>query len=137
MLLYCGQQKEPTRERRQRSRQTSPSRAERCSARPTLLPLCLEVRTGPVSRLTPRRVLHSLLFVLQMGYISSVCSGGQSCAVLADRNVTGLVSAIHELASRERHFYCWLCRVRDVVLAPIRSKGTRQNRRPAFQIAEA
>lgn len=127
MLLYCGQQKEPTRDQRQR-----------CSARPTLLPLCLEVRTGPASRSTPRVALHFLPFVCaQMGYISSVCSGGQSCAVLADRNVTGLVSAVHELASRERHFYCWLCRVRDAVLAPIRSKGTQTARRSAFQTAEA
>uniref|UniRef100_A0AAX7UNA8 Alsin Rho guanine nucleotide exchange factor ALS2 a n=1 Tax=Astatotilapia calliptera TaxID=8154 RepID=A0AAX7UNA8_ASTCA len=39
----------------------------------------------------------------QMGYVSSVCSGGQSCAVLADHNVMGFISAIHELASRERH----------------------------------
>lgn len=58
-----------------------------------------------------------------MGYISSVCSGGQSCAVLADQKVTGFISAIYELASRERQFYCWLCRVRKLVLAPIRNKG--------------
>uniref|UniRef100_A0AAQ6IC89 Alsin Rho guanine nucleotide exchange factor ALS2 a n=1 Tax=Anabas testudineus TaxID=64144 RepID=A0AAQ6IC89_ANATE len=43
-----------------------------------------------------------------MDYISTVCSGGQSCALLADQNVMGFISAIHELASRERHFYCWL-----------------------------
>lgn len=58
-----------------------------------------------------------------MGYISSVYSGGQSCAVLADQNVMGFISAIHELASRERQFYCWLCRVKKLVLTPIRGKG--------------
>uniref|UniRef100_A0A3P9C1B9 Alsin Rho guanine nucleotide exchange factor ALS2 n=1 Tax=Maylandia zebra TaxID=106582 RepID=A0A3P9C1B9_9CICH len=42
----------------------------------------------------------------QMGYVSSVCSGGQSCAVLADHNVMGFISAIHELASRERESLC-------------------------------
>lgn len=61
-----------------------------------------------------------------MGYISSVCSGGKHCAVLADQNATGLISAMHELASTERHFYCWLGRVRKGVLAPIRSKGNRR-----------
>lgn len=65
-----------------------------------------------------------------MGYISGVCSGGQSCAVLADRNVTGFVSAVHELASRERQFYCWLSRVRKLALAPIRSKGIRKKKTP-------
>lgn len=58
-----------------------------------------------------------------MGYIGSVCSGGQSCAVLADQNVKGLILALHELASRERQFYCWLSRVRKLVLTPIQNKG--------------
>lgn len=60
---------------------------------------------------------------MKKGYISSVCSGGQSCAVLADQNVMGFISALHELASKERQFYCWLCRVRKLLLTPIRSKG--------------
>lgn len=60
---------------------------------------------------------------VKTGYISSVCSSGQSCAFLADQNVMGLISAIHELASRERQFYCWLCRVRKLILTPIRHKG--------------
>uniref|UniRef100_A0A8D3A2Y2 VPS9 domain-containing protein n=1 Tax=Scophthalmus maximus TaxID=52904 RepID=A0A8D3A2Y2_SCOMX len=56
-----------------------------------------------------------------MGYISSVSCGGQSCAVLADQNVMGFISAIHELSSRERHFYCWLniYLVFDIYLHPI------------------
>lgn len=60
-----------------------------------------------------------------MGYISNVCSGGQSWAVLADQNVMGFISAIHELASRERQFYCWLSRVRKLLLTPIRCQGDR------------
>lgn len=58
-----------------------------------------------------------------MDYISTVCSGGQSCALLADQNVMGFISAIHELASRERHFYCWLSSVRKLLLTPLRSRG--------------
>uniref|UniRef100_A0A672IXV8 Alsin Rho guanine nucleotide exchange factor ALS2 n=1 Tax=Salarias fasciatus TaxID=181472 RepID=A0A672IXV8_SALFA len=44
---------------------------------------------------------------LSMGYISSVSSGGRRCAVLEDHNVRGFISAIHELASRERQLFCW------------------------------
>lgn len=62
---------------------------------------------------------------VQMGYISSVCSGGQSCAVLADQKVMGFISAIHELASRERQFYCWLSSVRKLLLTPLRNRGER------------
>uniref|UniRef100_A0AAQ4QXW3 Alsin Rho guanine nucleotide exchange factor ALS2 a n=1 Tax=Gasterosteus aculeatus aculeatus TaxID=481459 RepID=A0AAQ4QXW3_GASAC len=63
-----------------------------------------------------------LLLFLQMGYISGVCSGGQSCAALADVNVMGFIGAIHELASRERRFYCWLSSVKRLVLTPLRSR---------------
>ncbi|XP_018537544.1 alsin isoform X2 [Lates calcarifer] len=105
ILLYCGQHQEPMSaqsersHQNQRSYQRSPNRAESYTVRPTLLPLCME-----------------------MGYISSVCSGGQSCAVLADQNVMGFISAIHELASRERHFYCWLSSVRKLLLTPLRNR---------------
>lgn len=58
-----------------------------------------------------------------MGYIRNVCSGGQSCAVLADQNIMGFISAIHELASRERQFYCWLSSVRKLLLTPLRNRG--------------
>ncbi|XP_053184200.1 alsin-like [Scomber japonicus] len=92
VLLYCGQQQETN----SKSNQRSPSRAESYTVRPALLPFCME-----------------------MGYISSVCSGGQSCAVLADHNVMGFISAIHELASREREFYCWLSSVRKLLLTPL------------------
>ncbi|KAG7239896.1 hypothetical protein INR49_028296 [Caranx melampygus] len=59
---------------------------------------------------------------MEMGYISSVCSGGQCCAVLADQNIMGFISAIHELASRERHFYCWLSSIRKLLLTPLRNR---------------
>ncbi|XP_011609701.2 alsin-like isoform X2 [Takifugu rubripes] len=99
VLLYCGRQKESTSDQREKSYQRSPRKAEHYTVRPTLLPVCLE-----------------------MGYISSVCSGGQSCAVLADQNIKVFISALHELASRERQFYCWLSRVRKLVLTPIQNK---------------
>ncbi|KAF7655197.1 hypothetical protein LDENG_00059690 [Lucifuga dentata] len=102
ILFYCGLQQELRPERStqgENSCQRSPSSAESYTVRPTLLPFCME-----------------------MGYISSVCSGGQSCAVLADNNIMGFVSAIHELASTERHFYCWMSNVRKLLLTPLRNK---------------
>ncbi|XP_042350663.1 alsin-like [Plectropomus leopardus] len=99
VLLYCGQQQEPTSAQTERSHQRSPRRAESYTVRPTLLPFCVE-----------------------MGYISRVCSGGQSCLVLADQNVMGFISAIHELASTERQFYCWLNSVRKLLLTPLRNR---------------
>uniref|UniRef100_A0A3Q2ZTX7 Alsin Rho guanine nucleotide exchange factor ALS2 a n=1 Tax=Kryptolebias marmoratus TaxID=37003 RepID=A0A3Q2ZTX7_KRYMA len=56
-----------------------------------------------------------------MGYISSVCSGGQMCASLTDLNVKGFIAAIHELASSERQFYCWLSSFRRILLTPLQS----------------
>ncbi|KAG7502317.1 alsin-like isoform X2 [Solea senegalensis] len=105
VLLYCGQHQELTSAQRKRSQQSqkscqrSPKRAESYTVKPILLPSCIE-----------------------MGYISSVCCGGQSCAVLADQNVMGFVSAIHELASRERHFYCLLSNTRKLLLTPLSNK---------------
>uniref|UniRef100_A0A6Q2X107 Alsin Rho guanine nucleotide exchange factor ALS2 b n=1 Tax=Esox lucius TaxID=8010 RepID=A0A6Q2X107_ESOLU len=46
-----------------------------------------------------------------MGYISSVCGGGGSCLALADHNVMGFISGLHELAAADRKFYC---RLRDI-----------------------
>ncbi|XP_026151072.1 alsin-like isoform X2 [Mastacembelus armatus] len=105
ILLYCGQQQEPMSvqsdrsHQSQRSCQSSPQRAENYTVRPTVLPFCIE-----------------------MGYINSVCSGGQSCALLLDHNIMGFISAIHELASRERHFYCWLSNVKKCLLTPLRNR---------------
>ncbi|MGH0133524.1 UNVERIFIED_CONTAM: hypothetical protein FKN15_052980 [Acipenser sinensis] len=57
--------------------------------------------------------------VLQLGYVSSVFSGGQSCLVLADRNIMGYISSIHELASAERKFYCRLSSIKSQILRPL------------------
>ncbi|KAM8857884.1 alsin-like isoform 3-T3 [Synchiropus picturatus] len=99
VMLYCGQQQESRSVQDERSRRRSPNRAEKYSTRPTLLPFCIE-----------------------MIYISSVSSGGQSCAVLADRNIMGYIYALHDLASRERRFYCWLSNIRKKLLTPLSSK---------------
>ncbi|XP_055005608.1 alsin-like isoform X2 [Boleophthalmus pectinirostris] len=105
VLLYCGQQQEPkteesdTPQKGQRSYQKSPNRSESYTVRPTLMPFCMEI-----------------------GYISSIRSGGQTCALLSDQNIMGFVSAIHELASRERQFYCWLSSVKKVLLTPLRTR---------------
>ncbi|XP_029967900.1 alsin isoform X2 [Salarias fasciatus] len=103
VLLYCGQQQDPERSgtsvQSQSSRQRSPNRAESYTVRPTLLQSCIE-----------------------MGYISSVSSGGRRCAVLEDHNVRGFISAIHELASRERQLFCWSSRVRTTLLTPLRNR---------------
>uniref|UniRef100_A0A667WYP8 Alsin Rho guanine nucleotide exchange factor ALS2 n=1 Tax=Myripristis murdjan TaxID=586833 RepID=A0A667WYP8_9TELE len=64
----------------------------------------------------------------QMGYVSSVCGGGQSCAALADQNVMGFVAALHELASSERQQFCWLSAVRRSVLQPALSRGDEHRR---------
>ncbi|CAN9497900.1 unnamed protein product [Ophioblennius macclurei] len=103
VLLYCGQQQDPERSgiilQSQQSNRRSPNRAESFTVRPTLLQSCTE-----------------------MGYISSVSSGGQRCAVLEDHNVRGFISAIHELASRERQFFCWSVQVRKILLMPLRNR---------------
>ncbi|XP_071370510.1 alsin-like, partial [Centroberyx affinis] len=101
IIFYCGRLGEAGSAQGQKSSQgqRSPCRAESYTVRPVLLPFCME-----------------------MGYVSSVCSGGQSCAALADQNVMGFISAIHDLASRERHFYCWMSSVRKVFLRPILSR---------------
>ncbi|XP_054642084.1 alsin-like isoform X2 [Dunckerocampus dactyliophorus] len=105
VLLYCGQQQEPrlkqseTSYQSKRSCQRSPNRAENYRVRPALLPFCME-----------------------MGYISSVSSGGQRCALLANRNNMGFISTIHELACIERKFYYWLSRVRKLLLTPLYNK---------------
>ncbi|MEQ2284381.1 hypothetical protein AMECASPLE_021105 [Ameca splendens] len=57
-----------------------------------------------------------------MNYISSVYGSGRMCAALTDRNMMGFIAAIHELASRERRFCCWMSDVRKVLLTPLRTK---------------
>uniref|UniRef100_A0A3Q2D4F0 Alsin Rho guanine nucleotide exchange factor ALS2 n=1 Tax=Cyprinodon variegatus TaxID=28743 RepID=A0A3Q2D4F0_CYPVA len=98
VLLYCGQ-KSGKQQNRSFS-QSSPTGGESYAVRPSLLP-----------------------FYIEMSYISSVCSGGQLCAALTDRNVMGFIAAIHELASSERRFSCWTSDVRKFLIAPLRKKG--------------
>uniref|UniRef100_A0A672IV93 Alsin Rho guanine nucleotide exchange factor ALS2 n=1 Tax=Salarias fasciatus TaxID=181472 RepID=A0A672IV93_SALFA len=93
VLLYCGQQQDP--ERSGTSVQSQSSRQR-----------------------SPNRAES-----YTMGYISSVSSGGRRCAVLEDHNVRGFISAIHELASRERQLFCWSSRVRTTLLTPLRNRG--------------
>ncbi|XP_015228322.1 PREDICTED: alsin-like isoform X2 [Cyprinodon variegatus] len=97
VLLYCGQ-KSGKQQNRSFS-QSSPTGGESYAVRPSLLP-----------------------FYIEMSYISSVCSGGQLCAALTDRNVMGFIAAIHELASSERRFSCWTSDVRKFLIAPLRKK---------------
>ncbi|KAM9343957.1 alsin-like [Pholidichthys leucotaenia] len=104
VLLYCGQQQDSVPLQSGRSQQSpsstqrSPKRAECYTVTPTLLPFCIE-----------------------MGFMSSVYSGGQRCAVLANHRI-GFISAIHELASRERQFYCWMSSVRKLLLTPLHNR---------------
>ncbi|XP_030642141.1 alsin [Chanos chanos] len=56
-----------------------------------------------------------LPFCISMGYVSSVFAGGVSCLALADQNVMGFISTLHELASAERKFYDRLTTVKDKI----------------------
>ncbi|XP_015214850.2 alsin isoform X1 [Lepisosteus oculatus] len=60
-----------------------------------------------------------LPFCMNMGYVSSVFAGGQSCLALADRNIMGFIASLHELASAERKFYCRLSSIKSHILRPL------------------
>ncbi|XP_066543467.1 alsin isoform X2 [Amia ocellicauda] len=60
-----------------------------------------------------------LPFCMNMGYVSSVFAGGQSCLALSDKNVMGFIASLHELASAERKFYCKLSNVKSQILRPL------------------
>uniref|UniRef100_A0A8C7VN51 Alsin Rho guanine nucleotide exchange factor ALS2 n=1 Tax=Oncorhynchus mykiss TaxID=8022 RepID=A0A8C7VN51_ONCMY len=60
-----------------------------------------------------------LPFCMNLGYVSGVFAGGQSCVALADRNVTGFIASLHELAAAERKFYCKLSSVKNHILRPL------------------
>uniref|UniRef100_A0A674E7C9 Alsin Rho guanine nucleotide exchange factor ALS2 n=1 Tax=Salmo trutta TaxID=8032 RepID=A0A674E7C9_SALTR len=60
-----------------------------------------------------------LPFCMNLGYVSAVFAGGQSCVALADRNVMGFIASLHELAAAERKFYCKLSSVKNHVLRPL------------------
>ncbi|KAM7380722.1 hypothetical protein PAMP_003997 [Pampus punctatissimus] len=57
----------------------------------------------------------------QLGHGDQLAS--TTTKMLADHNVMGFISAIHELASRERQFYCWLSSVRKLLLTPLCNRG--------------
>ncbi|XP_018581173.1 alsin isoform X3 [Scleropages formosus] len=60
-----------------------------------------------------------LPFCMNLGYVSSVFAGGQSCLALADRNVMGFIASLHELAAAERKFYCKLSSLKSQILRPL------------------
>ncbi|XP_067111205.1 alsin isoform X2 [Osmerus mordax] len=98
VLCYGGQRDSPRSAQGSppRSRERSSARGEMHTVRPILLPFCMD-----------------------MGYVSSVGCGGQSCAALADHNVMGFIGGIHELAASERKSYCMLADVHKRVLCPL------------------
>ncbi|XP_045063859.1 alsin isoform X1 [Coregonus clupeaformis] len=64
-----------------------------------------------------------LPFCMNLGYVSGVFAGGQSCVALADRNVMGFIASLHELAAAERKFYCKLSSVKNHILRPLLDLG--------------
>uniref|UniRef100_A0A8C7LDY8 Alsin Rho guanine nucleotide exchange factor ALS2 n=1 Tax=Oncorhynchus kisutch TaxID=8019 RepID=A0A8C7LDY8_ONCKI len=60
-----------------------------------------------------------LPFCMNLGYVSGVFAGGQSCVALADRNIMGFIASLHELATAERKFYCKLSSVKNHILRPL------------------
>uniref|UniRef100_A0A671TA33 Alsin-like n=1 Tax=Sinocyclocheilus anshuiensis TaxID=1608454 RepID=A0A671TA33_9TELE len=77
-----------------------------------------EVQTGEY---TQQPVL--LPFCMNLGYVSSVGAGGQTCAALTDRNVMGFIASLHELAAAERKFYCKLSNINSLLLQPLLKLG--------------
>ncbi|KAI4876025.1 hypothetical protein NFI96_002868 [Prochilodus magdalenae] len=90
ILYYSGQQV------KEGSAETSQEQTGGCTQQPVLLPFCMN-----------------------LGYVSSVCAGGQSCAALADRNVMGFIASLHELAAAERRYYCKLSSIKSLLLQPL------------------
>lgn len=60
-----------------------------------------------------------LPFCMNLGYVSSVCAGGRTCAVLTDCNVMGFIASLHELAAAERKYYCKLSNIKSLLLQPL------------------
>uniref|UniRef100_A0A3B4BG27 VPS9 domain-containing protein n=1 Tax=Periophthalmus magnuspinnatus TaxID=409849 RepID=A0A3B4BG27_9GOBI len=60
-----------------------------------------------------------LPFCMNLGYVSSVCAGGQRCAAVSDQKVMGYTASLHELASSERKYHCKLCTVKTQVIRPL------------------
>lgn len=97
ILCYSGQQ--GSQGSMEGSPESSPPSREMYTVRPTILPCCMD-----------------------MGYVSSVGSGGRSCVALADHNVMGFIAGIHELAASERKLYCKLADVKKRAVCPLLNK---------------
>ncbi|XP_046887428.1 alsin isoform X2 [Hypomesus transpacificus] len=82
----------------------------------------LQVREGPALQDLPWAYTQQpvlLPFCMNLGYVSGVCAGGQTCVALADRNVTGFIASFHELAAAERKLYCKLSSIKGQILRPL------------------
>ncbi|XP_043097175.1 alsin isoform X2 [Puntigrus tetrazona] len=91
ILYYSGQQVKGVMEKTEEEEQTG-----EYTQQPVLLPFCMN-----------------------LGYVSSVCAGGQTCAALTDRNVMGFIASLHELAAAERKYYCKLSNINSLLLQPL------------------
>ncbi|XP_016127037.1 alsin-like isoform X2 [Sinocyclocheilus grahami] len=91
ILYYSGQQVKEVMEQTEEEEQTG-----EYTQQPVLLPFCMN-----------------------LGYVSSVGAGGQTCAALTDRNVMGFIASLHELAAAERKFYCKLSNINSLLLQPL------------------
>uniref|UniRef100_A0A8C1EJL1 Alsin Rho guanine nucleotide exchange factor ALS2 n=1 Tax=Cyprinus carpio carpio TaxID=630221 RepID=A0A8C1EJL1_CYPCA len=60
-----------------------------------------------------------LPFCMNLGYVSSVCAGGRTCAALTDCNVMGFIASLHELAAAVRKYYCKLSNINSLLLQPL------------------
>ncbi|XP_041927607.1 alsin-like isoform X2 [Alosa sapidissima] len=72
---------------------------------------------GPTGTYTQTPAL--LPFCMNMGYLSNVFGGGQTCLALSDQNIMGFISTLHELCAAERKFYCHLSAIRSQILRPL------------------
>uniref|UniRef100_A0A8C2IJX0 Alsin Rho guanine nucleotide exchange factor ALS2 b n=1 Tax=Cyprinus carpio TaxID=7962 RepID=A0A8C2IJX0_CYPCA len=95
ILYYSGQQVKEVMEQTEEEEQTG-----EYTQQPVLLPFCMN-----------------------LGYVSSVCAGGRTCAALTDRNVMGFIASLHELAAAERKYYCKLNNINSLLLQPLLKLG--------------
>uniref|UniRef100_A0A672T026 Alsin Rho guanine nucleotide exchange factor ALS2 n=1 Tax=Sinocyclocheilus grahami TaxID=75366 RepID=A0A672T026_SINGR len=95
ILYYSGQQVKEVMEQTEEEEQTG-----EYTQQPVLLPFCMN-----------------------LGYVSSVCAGGRTCAALTDCNVMGFIASLHELAAAERKYYCKLSNINSLLLQPLLKLG--------------
>uniref|UniRef100_A0A8C2IK74 Alsin Rho guanine nucleotide exchange factor ALS2 b n=1 Tax=Cyprinus carpio TaxID=7962 RepID=A0A8C2IK74_CYPCA len=99
ILYYSGQQVKEVMEQTEEEEQTG-----EYTQQPVLLPFCMN-----------------------LGYVSSVCAGGRTCAALTDRNVMGFIASLHELAAAERKYYCKLNNINSLLLQPLLNSSLGQS----------